>query len=332
MLEFQDPFEVVDEFFDCDSFFHLNEIENVEETGPACLDCGKFLAEEGAEQVKGILEALSSSKVDDEESLTTLKQLQQAQQEGLDIQDRCPRCRSCVDCNRSHETERISIREEAEDMKIWDSVQIDWKNKRIISTLPLRGDEESFLSNNRDIALKILNQQCHTYHKDPVKEVIVKAFDKLMKNGQMVLFKDLSEEEKTIVESKPVSHWIVWRVVFKPSLSTPARPVFDGSANTKPRDDGSGGRCLNDAVVKGRVVTLNLVKMVMRFCAGLAACQGNLAQFYASIKLDPQFWNLQRVLFKADMDPGGPEMEAIIKTLIWGIKCVSAMSECAPQA
>ena len=61
-----------------DPFFDSNEIENVEETGPACLDCGKFLAEEGAEQVKGILEALSSSKVDDEESLTTLKQLQQA--------------------------------------------------------------------------------------------------------------------------------------------------------------------------------------------------------------------------------------------------------------
>ena len=329
MLEFQDPFEEEDEFFDCDSFFDSDEIENVEETGPACLDCGKFLAEEGAEQVKCILEVLSSSKVDDEESLTTLKQLQKAQQEGLDIQYRCPKCRSCVDCNRSHETERISIREEAEDMKIWDSVQIDWKNRRIISTLPLRGEEETFLSNNRDIALKILNQQCHTYYKDPVKEVIVKAFDKLIKNGQMVLFKDLSEEEKSIVESKPVSHWIVWRVVFKPSLSTPARIVFDGSANTKPRDDGSGGRCLNDAVVKGRVVTLNLVKMVMIFCAGLAACQGDLAQFYASIKLDSQFWNLQRILFKADMDPDGPEMEAIIKTLIWGIKCVSAMSECA---
>ena len=84
-----------------------------------------------------------------------------------------------------------------------------------------------------------MNQQCHTYYKDPVKEVIVKAFDKLMKNGQMVLFKDLSKKEKSIVESKPVSHWIVWRVVFKPSLSTPARIVFDGSANTKPRDDGS---------------------------------------------------------------------------------------------
>ena len=158
---------------------------------------------------------------------------------------------------------------------------------------------------------------------------MVKAFDKLMKNGQMVLFKDLSEVEKSIFESKSVSHWILWRVVFKPFLSTLARPVFDGSANTKPRDDGSGGRCLNDAVLKGRVVTLNLVKMVMIFCAGLAACQGDLPQFYASIKLDTQFWNLQGFLFKADMDPDGPEMEAIINSLIWGIKCVSAMSKCA---
>ena len=81
-----------------------------------------------------------------------MKQLQQAQQEGLDIQYRCPKCRQCTDCRRSHETERISLREEAEDQLIWDSIKIDWEKKRIVATLPLRGAEEEFLSSNRDIA------------------------------------------------------------------------------------------------------------------------------------------------------------------------------------
>merc|ERR1711888_183022 len=152
---------------------------------------------------------------------------------------------------------------------IWESVQIDWENKRIVAYLPLRGEEREFMTNNREIALKILNQQCLKYHKDDeTRELIVKAFDKLKKNGQCVLWKDLSDEQKKLVESKPISHYIVWRVVFKPSISTPARPVFYASQKTKARSDGTGGRCLNDAVVKGRVTTLNLIKMVLRFQTG----------------------------------------------------------------
>ena len=132
-----------------------------------------------------------------------------------------------------------------------------------------------------------------------------------------------------MIGSKEVSHYIVWRVVFKPSLSTPARPVFDASQNTKLRADGTGGRCLNDAVVKGRVTTLNLVKMVLRFTVGLSAVQGDLKQFYASIQLDPSQWNLQRVLYRDNLDPNAEIQEGIIRTLIWGIKSVSAQSETA---
>ena len=105
---------------------------------------------------------------------------------------------------------------------------------------------------------------------------------------------------------------------------------MDGSTNTKRNPDGSGGgRSLNDLVVKGRVVTLNLVRMMLRFMVGRAACQGDLKQFYASIKLVTDQWNLQRVLFRDGMHPEGEIMEAIIKTLIWGVKCVSAQSECS---
>ena len=79
----------------------------------------------------------------------------------------------------------------------------------------------------------------------------------MLDNGHLVLWNDLSEQERSKISSKEVSHYLVWRVVFKESLSTPSRVVFDGSQKTKLRDDGSGGRCLNDAIVKGRVTTLN---------------------------------------------------------------------------
>ena len=290
-----------------------------------CSECGEAFSEAMTDPLKMIL---ANFEVE-EDTIQALKKLQQAQQEGLQIEYRCPRCRSCNDCRRSFATERVSLREEAEDLMIYESVNIDWDNGQIICNLPLRGEENVFLSNNRDIALKVLDQQCYKYHKDDDTRVtIVKAFEKLMKNNQMVLWKDLTEEQQKIVSSKEISHYIPWRVVFKPSLSTPARPVFDASMNTKPTDKG-GGRCLNDLVVKGRVVSLNLVRLVLRFEVGAVALQGDLKQFYASIKLVTSQWNLQRILYRDQLDPDGEIVEAVIKTLIWGVKSVSAQSECS---
>ena len=286
-----------------------------------CNHCGVDLLEIGVNHVLGV-------KDDDDEAQHLIKMLQKSQEDGLNIEYRCPKCRSCSDCMRSHDTERISIREEAEDQMIRDSITIDRAKKHIICDLPVRGEEREFLSSNRDLASKILQQQCTKYEKDSeTRESIVKAIDKLIRNKQMVLWSDLSEEQKAQIEAKEVQHYIVWRVVFKNSLSTPARPVFDGSARTRPRPDGSGGRCLNDLVVKGRINSLNLTKMVLKFIAGCFAVQGDLKQFYASLMLTPKFWNLQRVLIKMGLDPNSPEIEAVIRTLIWGIKCVSGQSE-----
>ena len=61
----------------------------------------------------------------------------------------------------------------------------------------MRGKEEDFLSDNRDIALRVLEQQCRKYQKDSETcETIQKAFEKLLKNKQMMFFDDLSEDER----------------------------------------------------------------------------------------------------------------------------------------
>ena len=67
-------------------------------------------------------------------------------------------CRSCGDCKRAIETERISLREEAEEQEIWDSVILNFEESKIDIHMPVRGNEEEFLSSNEDIALKILMQ------------------------------------------------------------------------------------------------------------------------------------------------------------------------------
>ena len=164
----------------------LSDEAESDQTEVACNNCGVNIV-----MLKSTQELIDGSKAlpartdDDDEYYSSLKKLQYAQQEGLNIEYRCPRCRTCGDCRRSHETERVSLREEAEDLMIWDSVEIDWVRKRIICHLPLRGEEEEFLSNNRDIALKILDKQCLKYTNDEeTKKVIVKSFDKLIKNSK----------------------------------------------------------------------------------------------------------------------------------------------------
>ena len=158
-------------------------------------------------------------------------------------------------------------------------------------------------------------------------QIILKAFQKLFDNGHAVLLKDLPKETIEAIMSKTVQHFIPWRLVFKDSVSTPARPVLDASSNTPLREDGTGGRSLNDACMKGRIADMNLLRMILRFVAGLYAISGDLSQFYNSFKLTEKQWNLQLFLFKKDLDPNNETMVGVIRTLIYGVKSVAAQTE-----
>ena len=80
-------------------------------------------------------------------------------------------------------------------------------------------------------------------------------------------------------------------------------------------------------VYQGKVETINLLKLILGFRAGKFAVCGDLEQFYNSFKLLPCHWNLQRFLFKEDLNPDSPVLEGAIKTLIYGVGSVSAQSE-----
>ena len=241
---------------------------------------------------------------------------------------RCVKCRDCPDCRNSDESEKISLREEAEEQMIKESVKLDIQNRRIICSLPVRGPEQDFLTTNRDRAMKVLDQQCRKYHGDEeIRETALKAFKKLFDNGHAALVSDVEEEVLEQFIYKDPQYFIPWRLVFKDSVSTTCRAVLDASSKTKHRSDGRAGRCLNDLVVKGKVTTINLVKMLLRFTVGLYAVNGDLKQFYNACKLIVEQWNLQRFLYREDMDPSNPVQEGMIKTLIYGVKSVSRQSE-----
>ena len=134
-------------------------------------------------------------EVDNSETLRDIRRLRLEQESGVDWDYRCVKCRQCNDCRDADRTEAISLREEAEMVKIEESVHLDLDKRRITCTLPLRGEEREYLVTNYSQALKVLEQQCKVYNNQKeTKDLIIMAFNKLFDNGHAALLQDLSED------------------------------------------------------------------------------------------------------------------------------------------
>ena len=133
----------------------------------------------------------------------------------------------------------------------------------------------------------------------------------------------MTEDELSKFINKDPQYFIPWRVVYNDSSTTPVRPVLDASTATKRRPDGTGGRSLNYLVAKGRIETMNLLRLALRFSVGLEAMTGDLSNFYYSCELVKEQWNLQRFLWRENLNPDGKVIEGVIGALIYGVKCVS---------
>ena len=307
-----------------------------------CDDCGVDAADElslgevlgevekeiGTDELQKHLAAVKELEPEAEISLHEMKLLLKIQEMGISFDYRCPRCRSCSDCRNASDTERVSVREEKEDEAVKESVSIDFAAKKISAKIPLRGDPNQFLSNNRAIAVKVLEGQCKKLAADDEsRELVVKAFKKLIDRKNALRLDELPEEHRKLILEKSLQHYLPWRVQFKDSISSPARPVFDASSKTPLLPDGRGGRCFNDINCKGKINTLDFLNMILRWELGPEAFCGDLKGFYTSIWLDPDQYHLQRVLYKEGLHPDSDIEELVLVTLIFGVRAVSALSE-----
>ena len=330
MMEFKaiaDLEELEDGLEDVWDELEVNIDDKIQELPAIDTNCACRIKPLCCSNLSSMIDELDASGGD---KLRLLKNLLFAQDGGLSVEYRCVKCRECWPCKNADQTEKLSLRDEQENQLIKESVNLDYENRSIICTLPGRGPERDFLSSNKDLAVKVLRSVCKRYHKDPkAKELILGSFKKLFDKQFIMMMDQLTPEETSQFELKEVQYYIPWRPIFADSVTTPCRPTFDASSRTKKRADGSGGRCLNDYVVKGSVSSLNLLRLVLRWQVGRFAMSGDLAQFYNSCKLVCQQWNLQRFVWSEDLDPDGEISEGVIKTLIYGIKSVSAQSEFA---
>ena len=252
-----------------------------------------------------------------------LKKFLQQQEAGLDVSFRCSRCRDCSDCKKGAGQEMMSMRQQAEQELIRNSVKIDKKSNRVVAHLPFLCDPTDKLVDNSRIAAKRLeNVVCKYSSDEKIKEMLNKSMQKLFDNGHLVYLKDLPIERQMEIRNAKSSYTIPADVAFKESsISTPARWVFDAGSKC------STGYSLNDLLAKGTIDLVMLINMVMSWRMGSSAFCGDIRMFYNSILLNEDHWKYQQILIKPDLNPDAKTLIAVIKTLIYGVRPVGNQCE-----
>ena len=120
---------------------------------------------------------------------------------GVNVMFKCPKCRNCYDCRKGDIVEQISIKGEAEQLEINESLEINENLKRIVARLPFRCDPEAALTDNQKMAENALERLC-TKYDEKTKAVVLKAINKLHKNGHLLFEDEFTDEIREMIASK----------------------------------------------------------------------------------------------------------------------------------
>ena len=234
---------------------------------------------------------------------------------GAEIPYRCMRCRNCFDCKRGEILEKVSLREEAEQFIIEESVNYNAESKCLEAVLPFIKSPEENLKNNFNRAFKILETQVKGAAKSEQTRLdVLASHNKLRDKGHVMPLDELPEDVRECALEEP-GYYIPWRTVWNASsLSTPCRMVFDASSATP------GGECLNNILAKGENKLSNLFSILVRFRTLPFAFTGDVSMAYNGIKLKPVHYRFQKYLWKEDLNPENPVRIMVVKTLIYGVR------------
>ena len=165
---------------------------------------------------------------------------------GTEASYRYIRCRGCPDCKKSAEIESVSLQEEIQHGLIDKIVTVNPDECYTEAYFPFLCDPTKRLVTNLHRSNKIYYSQVKMLNSKPIKDKqdLINAMKKLMTQGLVDKFENLTNEQKAIINSSSVKYYIPWLVVWNTnSVSTPCKPVFNASRLTD---------SLNDLLPKGR--------------------------------------------------------------------------------
>ena len=174
------------------------------------------------------------SEYESNTSYFSLKQqniFNQVENAATEMSYRCISCRNCKDCLNNEHIENVSIRKEVKQDLIDKSVQVNTGNRCTTAKLTFIHNPMVKLSNNKDIALKIYNQQLRKLNKNlQDKADVITSENKLQRLGHVDYVQNLSQEQQPMLSEMDMKYYIPWRAVWKQNaISTPCRVEFDAS-------------------------------------------------------------------------------------------------------
>ena len=72
---------------------------------------------------------------------------------------------------------------------------------------------------------------------------------------------------------------------------------------------------------------MNLLKLLLRFAVGLHAFSGDIKQFFNCANLIPSQLNLQRFVYKEDLNVESETKDGVITTCIYGVTSSTGQTE-----
>ena len=187
------------------------------------------------------------------------KMFEAVESAGSEISYRCSNCRTCKVCKEYEQYEMMSVKEEAEQDIINNSVKVDMEKRTTTASLPLMHNPTVKLAHNKEKALQVYNQQIKKLNKNPQdKADVIESEAKLQSLGYVDYVKKLTPKQQEMLRNHEIQNFIPWRAVWNGnSVSTPCRVVYDASQPTP------SGESLNDILAKGKNNMNKLAEIVI---------------------------------------------------------------------
>lgn len=176
---------------------------------------------------------------------------------------------------------------------------------RYIVNIPLRTDAKP-LGNSYNHARAVFKSIERKLHREPQLLAQYKAvFDDYRSKGHMVLASQRPINDADV-------YYMPHHAINASSTNTKGkfRVVFNASAET------TNGVSYNSQQLPGPKLQDDLITMFMRFRAHRFAMTADMVQMFRQVKVAPEFWNFQRVLWRDN--PSDELLEYIITVVCWG--------------
>ena len=249
------------------------------------------------------------------------KILSEEEAAGSIVDFRCNNCNNCQKCKESMKVRAISIKDQADDILISNSVKVDLNKKESTIDYPFTKPPDKYLrdkwggaDSNFKMAENVFKAQCRKSQE--IKDSVIKFHNELLEKGYVIPLHDLPQHIQDEVSNATLKHFFPWRSVFKAgSVSTPARIVIDPSMSS-----------FNEILAKGSCCLTNLYQIIVNWRSHKHVFVSDISKMFNSLKLNPEMFKYSLYLFSESLDPSDSIIIMVICTLMYGLR--SAANQC----